>query len=148
MTALAAIFAPKSIAVVGASENPEKLGHILLKNLLDGGYAGEVYPVGAGTAPELLGRRLLPAVRDVPRGVDLALVAVANESTGAALKEAAAIGPKAILLLSSGFGEGPLAAQLLAKEAGAIRAQGITRILGPNGSGVCDAHAGLNASYV
>lgn len=146
LSALAAIYAPKSIALVGASENPEKVGYTLLKNIVDSGYTGEVFAVGTSTV-EVLGRRFLPTVREVPRGVDLVLLSVPNESAPQALKDAAAIGPKAIALLASGYGEGPLGGRKLEKEAALILAQGMTRILGPNCSGLYDAHASLNASY-
>ncbi|MBI3272132.1 MAG: acetate--CoA ligase family protein [Planctomycetes bacterium] len=146
MTALTTIFAPKSIALVGASENPEKVGHILLKNILDSGFTGEVYPVGASTV-EVLGRRFLGSVREVPKGVDLVLLTVRNETAPQALKEAAALGPKAIVVLASGYGDGPLARRKLEKEVAAIRAQGVARVLGPNAAGIYDAYGNVNASY-
>jgi len=68
-------FCPESVAVIGASRHEEKLGHGVLKNLLQYGYKGKVYPVNP-KADEILGLRAYPSVLDVPGEIDMAVVVV------------------------------------------------------------------------
>src|SRR4030042_5429813 len=77
MTDLDTFFTPKSVAVIGASTNPEKLGYAVVKNLLEGGYAkkGKVFPINPG-ATEILGFEAYPSVLDVPVPIDLAVIVI------------------------------------------------------------------------
>ena len=71
------IIAPKSIAVVGASRDPSKLGHVLLKRIIEGGYKGAIYPINP-TAKEILGLQAYSSIQSLDGGVDLALIIVPN----------------------------------------------------------------------
>ena len=102
--ALDPLFRPRSIAVVGASRDPAKLGHVLLKNVLDYGFAGEVYPVNP-QGGEILGRAVFADLRSLPQAPDLVLLSIPNRGVPAAIRDAAARGAKAAVILASGFGE-------------------------------------------
>ncbi|MGC8935897.1 MAG: CoA-binding protein [Candidatus Methanomethylicaceae archaeon] len=75
MGGLDGLFFPKGVCIVGASRDPQALGHIIFKNILAGGFSGEVYPVNP-KCESLLGLKCYPSVRDLPTSPDLAIVAV------------------------------------------------------------------------
>src|SRR6516162_6724605 len=93
-----AAFNPRSIALVGASAKSGKLGHILMRNLLEG-YPGELYPINPGET-EIMGHRVYPKLQDVPRQVDLAVIALPTEACVEAMRDCANAGAKAALVLS------------------------------------------------
>jgi acyl-CoA synthetase (NDP forming) len=132
--------------VLGVSRSPAKLGHRLLRNVKDGGYAGAIHPVHPAGEP-ILGCATVPSVEALPAGVDLALVSLPAPAVPAAVMALAARGVRAAVILSSGFGEvddrGRAAqADLLAT----ARAAGL-RLVGPNCMGVYSAPASLNGTY-
>lgn len=146
MSALGALFAPRAVAVLGASRNPAKLGFALLRNVLDGGFAGAVHVVNPSGEP-ILGRPSVSAVEKLPAGVDLALVSLPAPAVPAALAALAGRGVGVAVVLSSGFGEvdaGGRAAQ--AELLSRARAAGL-RLVGPNCMGVYSAPARLNGTY-
>ena len=144
--ALGALFSPRRVAVLGASRSPAKLGHALLRNVLEGGFAGEVLVVHPEGEP-ILGR---PTVRDpagLPEGVDLALISLPPAAVLPAIAALAARRTRAAVILTSGFGE--VDARGRAEQAAlleAARASGL-RLVGPNCMGVYSAPAGLNGTY-
>jgi len=145
LNSLEPLFTPRSLAIVGVTENPEKLGHLLLKNLLDSGFLGELHAVCA-TGGEVLGRKTLPSLKEVKGEVDLVLLTVPNPETISALREAARLEPKVVVVLSSGFGETGLAGKKVEREIHALFHGTGTRVVGPNCRGVYDAHNRLNAT--
>ena len=72
---LDSFFNPRSVAVIGASTRPQSLGHVLLKNIVEGGYEGDVYPINL-RADTILGLRAYPSLSDVEAVVDLAIVMI------------------------------------------------------------------------
>ncbi|MGH7391061.1 MAG: CoA-binding protein, partial [Candidatus Rokuibacteriota bacterium] len=146
MAALDALFAPRSVAVLGVSRNPAKLGHRLLQNVKEGGFPGAVHPVNPSGEP-VLGYPTVPGVEALPEGVDLALVSLPAPAVPAAVEALAARRARAAVVLSSGFGEvdddgRSTQADLLA----IARAAGL-RLVGPNCMGVYSAPASLNGTY-
>lgn len=138
---LDAFFAPRSIAVVGASRDPAKLGHVLLKNVLDYGFAGDVFPVNP-SGGEILGRRVYASLRDVP-SPDLVLLSIPNRAVPSAIADAASRGARGAVILSSGFGEmGGEGADLQRS----LRGTNL-RVIGPNCMGVYHLPSHLNATY-
>ncbi|WAL67406.1 acetate--CoA ligase family protein [Amycolatopsis cynarae] len=120
---------PRSIAVIGASDTEGKIGNSVLKNLVNGGYAGEIHPVNP-KAEEVLGRKAYPSVGDIPGEVDVAVFAVPAKLVPAALTECGEKGVPAAVLIPSGFAE--TGNQALQDEiVGIGRRYGI-RLLGPN----------------
>ncbi|MEK7468668.1 MAG: acetate--CoA ligase family protein [Planctomycetota bacterium] len=140
--ALDPLFRPRSIAVVGASRDPAKLGHVLLKNVLDYGFEGEVFPVNP-SGGEILGRTVFPDVRSLPVAPDLVLLSIPNRCVPGAIRDAAARGSKAAVILASGFGEMGGDGKALQEE---VRKSGL-RLLGPNCMGVYNLPGRLNATY-
>jgi acyl-CoA synthetase (NDP forming)/GNAT superfamily N-acetyltransferase len=138
---------PASVAVIGASTDPTKVGYAVLTNLLTANFTGPVYPVN----PErrsVRGVRAYRRVLDIPDPVDLAVVAVPAASVDEVMDDCLAKGVKALVVVSSGFGEtgheGRSAERRLAEEA---RKHGM-RVVGPNALGVVnmDQNVRLNAS--
>ncbi|MFL6142840.1 MAG: GNAT family N-acetyltransferase [Labedaea sp.] len=138
---------PGSVAVIGASGDPTKVGYAVLANLLAANFAGPVFPVNA-ERHSVRGVRAYPTVLDIPDPVDLAVVAVPAGSVHEVLDACLVKGVKALVVLSSGFGEtgesGRGAERALAEQA---RAHGM-RVVGPNALGVLNTHPSvrLNAS--
>ena len=85
-----AAFNPRSIALVGASAKPGKLGHILMRNLLEG-YPGELYPINPGET-EIMGHRTYQRVQDVPQQIDLVVIALPTELCVEAMRDCANVG--------------------------------------------------------
>ncbi|MBI4496810.1 MAG: CoA-binding protein [Chloroflexi bacterium] len=139
-------FAPRSVAVVGASHNPQKLGYFLMDNLLRERFPGPIYPVNprGGT---ILGLKVYPAVQEIPGPVDLAVIAVPAPLVVAALEECGRKGARAAVVISAGFKEtGPEGALREQEVAATARRYGI-RLVGPNCLGVIDTFHSLNASF-
>ncbi len=146
MSGLDPLFAPRSVAVLGVSRSPAKLGHRLLQNVQEGGFAGAIHPVNPSGEP-ILGLPTVRTIEALPEGVDLALVSLPAPAVSEAIKALAARGVRAAVILSSGFGEVDDAgrasqAELLAT----ARAAGL-RLVGPNCMGVYSAPASLNGTY-
>jgi acetate---CoA ligase (ADP-forming) len=128
---LTALFAPRSVAVLGVSRNPAKLGYSLLRNVLEGGFDGAVHPVNPSGEP-ILGVPTVRTIAALPEAVDLALVSLPAPAVPEAITALAARGVRAAVILSSGFGEvdaegreGQAALLALARGAG-------LRLVGPN----------------
>ncbi|SFQ32920.1 Acyl-CoA synthetase (NDP forming) [Amycolatopsis arida] len=138
---------PRSVAVIGASTDPTKIGYAVLTNLLSADFAGTVYPVN----PEhrsVRGVRAYPSVTDIPDAVDLAVVAVPAESVESVLDGALEKGVKTLLIVSAGFAEaGPHGLHAELRLVGEARAHGM-RVVGPNALGVLntDRAVRLNAT--
>ena len=143
---LSALFDPRGVAVIGAAREPGKVGHIVLANLLNGGFPGEVHPVNP-RASEILGRPCYPSVRDAPRPVDLAVIALPALAVPDVITECADAGVRAAIVLSAGFTEsGPDGAALQRELLERSRSAGI-RLLGPNCLGFLSTHHDLNAAF-
>jgi acetyltransferase len=139
---LAAVFEPRRVALVGASDRTGSMGRLLWDNLA--GFPGEVLPVGP--AATVGGRPAYPDLRDVPGPVDLAVIATPAATVPGILAAAAAKGVTAAVVLSAGFAEaGPEGERLQAEVVAAARAGGV-RLVGPNCFGVQNADLPLNAS--
>jgi acetyltransferase len=143
---LDALFRPESVAVVGASKNREKLGNVILRNILRSGYKGLVYPVNPKeqVIEEL---KVYPAVSSIGRPVDLAVVVVPAERVLQVAADCGEAGVQNIVVISAGFKE--TGKEGLARERDLVetcRIHGI-RLLGPNCVGVMDTHTPLNASF-
>jgi acyl-CoA synthetase (NDP forming) len=123
------IMKPDAVAVIGASTEEGKIGNSVMKNLINGGYKGEIYPINP-SAGEIMGRKAYKSVKDVPGVIDVAVFAIPAKFVAQALVE---VGEKKIpgaVLIPSGFSEtGNMAGQLEIVEIG--RKYGV-RLMGPN----------------
>ena len=141
------IFSPRSVAVVGASANPEKVGFMCVGNLLEAGFGGRVYPVNPGLS-ELFGLRVYPSVTAIPGEVDLAMVVIPAELTVSTIEECVAKGIKGTILISGGFREvGTEIGSDLQAQLRDIANRGGMKIIGPNTLGLINPRAKLNASF-
>src|SRR3982075_1619839 len=138
------IMKPKSVAVIGASAENGKIGNSVMKNLINGGYKGQIYPIHP-KADEILGYRAYPSVKDVPGVVDVAVFAIPAKFVAQALTE---VGEKKIpgaVLIPSGFAEtGNVAGQ---EELVAIARKYDIRLMGPNIYGFYYTHKNLCATF-
>lgn len=141
------IFSPKSIAVVGASRSPMKIGYEILQNILVHGYQGKVYPINP-EAPEILGLRALPSVLAVKDDIDLAIIAVPAEFVPKVMTECARKKVKGAVIISSGFGELGEKGKQLEDEVLEIARRGGVRVVGPNTLGYKDPIDNLDAAFV
>ncbi|MEM4348549.1 MAG: CoA-binding protein [Candidatus Anstonellaceae archaeon] len=101
---LEAVFNPSSVAVIGASREPNKIGHVILKNFVDGGFAGKIYPINPNT-DEILGLKAYPSVLDVKDHIDSAVIAVPAAAVAQVLEECGQKGIKGVVLITGGFSE-------------------------------------------
>ncbi len=139
---LTAVFEPRRIALVSASDRPGSVGRLLWDNLAD--FPGEVLPVGQ--APTVGGRPAYPDLRQVPGQVDLAIIVTPAATVPGIIRSAAGQKVRAVVVLSAGFAEtGPAGAKLQQEAVAAARAGGV-RLVGPNCFGVQNADLPLNAS--
>ncbi len=137
---------PASVAVIGASRTPGKVGHDVVKNLIDAGFAGPVYPVNP-KADEVLGLPCAPSVDAIDGDVELAVICIPGRFVLDTLDLCAAKGTRAVIIISAGFKEaGPEGAALERQLARKCREHGI-RCIGPNCLGVMSPVTKLNASF-
>ncbi|WP_374202614.1 acetate--CoA ligase family protein [Amycolatopsis sp. GM8] len=120
---------PRSVAVIGASDTEGKIGNSVMKNLVDGGYAGEIHPINP-KADEIMGRKAHASVGDIPGEVDVAVFAIPAKFVPGALTECGEKGVPAAVLIPSGFAE--TGNQELQDEIVAIGKRYGIRMLGPN----------------
>lgn len=147
--ALDPLFRPRAVAVVGASRDPRAIGHLVVRNLVEGGFTGPVYPINP-QARSVRGLRAWPSVAEVPdEQLDLAVVVVPAAAVADVLEECGAKGVRAAVIITAGFreagGEGP-AREARIRE---VAARHGIRLVGPNCMGVIctDPEVSLNASF-
>jgi acetate---CoA ligase (ADP-forming) len=141
---LTGLLRPKGIAIVGASSTPGKIGHTVVKNLIESGYEGGIYPVNPST-DEILGLKVYKSVLDIENRVDAAAITVPAKYVLDVVKECGEKGVKGLIVIASGFsevGETELEETLVktAHEYG-------MRVLGPNVVGTLSNSDKLNASF-
>lgn len=140
------LFSPRSIAVIGASTKPGTVGWTLMENLATGGYEGTLYPVNP-KADTLFGLACYPSVSQVPGTVDLAIIIVPAAAVPEVLRESAAKGARAAIIISAGFKETGDAGKKLEDEVAAIAKEHGIALLGPNCLGFLRPSLKLNASF-
>jgi acetyltransferase len=139
-------FSPKSVAVIGATENPGTVGRTLLWNLVTSPFGGTVYPVNPKRA-SVLGVKAYPSVSAIPEPIDLAVVVTPPPSIPGIIRECGENGAQGAIVISAGFKEvGPEGAKLERDLLEAAQAANI-RIIGPNCLGVMSPLSGMNATF-
>lgn len=145
-TALRRALAPRSIAVIGASDNAHKIGGRPIAYLSRFGFAGNIYPINP-MRPEVQGLRTYKALADLPEVPDVAIIAVPGELAVQAVDECARLGVSVGIIMSSGFGEvheeGKRQERAMRERA---RAAGM-RLVGPNSQGLANFGTGAVASF-
>ncbi len=139
-------FSPKTVAVIGATENPGSVGRTVLWNLVTSPFGGTVYPVNP-KRPSVLGVKAYPSVSDIPEQVDLAVIITPPPSIPGLIRECGENGVQGAIVISAGFKEiGPEGAEL--ERQLLLEAQKANiRIIGPNCLGVMSPLSGMNATF-
>lgn len=140
------LFKPASIAVVGASKDPAKLGYTLFKNVVDYGFAGDIFPVNP-SGGNVLDRVIYTRIEDIPKPIDMALISIPNRFVPQAIADLARARAKSCIILSSGFGEMEAGGKSLQRTIAELRAKSDMRILGPNCMGLYNINHRMNATY-
>jgi acyl-CoA synthetase (NDP forming) len=143
---LTAALAPRSIAIIGASENPHKIGGRPIAYMQRLGYRGRLYPINP-SRKELQGLACYASLADLPEVPEMALVIVGGDQTVAAVEDCAARGVRCAVVIASGFGEtGPAGRAVQDRMVTAARAAGM-RLVGPNTQGLANFGTGAIASF-
>ena len=143
---LDAIFHPRSIAVVGATEKEGSVGRTILWNLLSSPFGGTVYPVNP-TRPAILGVKAYPSIAAIGEPVDLAVIVTPSKTAPGLVEECGQAGIKGVIIISAGFKEvGPEGVELERQVLEAARRHGI-RVIGPNCLGVMNPVDRMNATF-
>lgn len=147
MHSLQSVFVPQSVAIVGASSDPDRIGGRLLRFLLEAQFEGAIYPINKSGAAEIQGLPAFGSVLDIPGKVDQAVIVVPAPGVETAVRESIAKGVKCVVVLTSGFaelGDAGRAAQnklvSMCKEAG-------VRMLGPNSLGLLNVDTRYFATF-
>jgi acetyltransferase len=141
------MFKPASVALIGASQNTSSLGAVILRNLLGAGFKGEIFPVNP-KYETVEGLLCYPNIASLPKTPDLAVIATAPNSVPELIAELGALGTKAAVVITAGFGEGGSEqGQRLQKAMLDAARPHLLRIMGPNCLGIMVPGACLNASF-
>ena len=139
-------FAPRSVAVIGASEAPGKVGRTIVWNLISSPFGGTVFPINAKRS-SILGLKAYPSLAELPEPVELAVIVTPAPAVPDLVEECAAHGVKAAIIISAGFKEtGPDGVELERRILATARRAGM-RIIGPNCLGVMNPIGGFNATF-
>ena len=144
VAAMQHIMNPKAVAVIGASDGEGKIGNSVMKNIINGGYQGELYPINP-KADEILGKKAYKSVKDVPGEIDVAVFAVPAKFCVAAMEEVGEKGIPGAVMIPSGFAE--VGEHELQDELVAAARKNNVRIMGPNIYGFYYTPSNLCATF-
>ena len=143
---LESFFSPASVAVIGASQNPEKLGYAVLNNIIQAGYQGKLYPINP-KGGEILDLKVYTSVLDIPDPVDLAVIVIPHRFVPDVLEECGKKGVNSVVIISAGFREAGREGYERELELVRMANEYDLRIIGPNCLGVIDTNTPLNATF-
>ncbi|WP_051184440.1 acetate--CoA ligase family protein [Desulfatiglans anilini] len=141
------LFRPRTVAVIGASDNPGKLGYHVMKSLIEGGFEGEILPVNA-KAERVMGLAAYPSVEACPSRIDLGIVVVPAAAVPTVLEQCIRKKVGGLVLISAGFKE--IEDPAGARQQEALKAMAVVNgipVIGPNTFGMINLHHRLNASF-
>jgi len=139
-------FDARSVAVVGASSSPDKLSNAILRNLIQSGYQGNIYPINP-KASEIENYKAYPSVSSLPEAVDLAVLVIPASKVLEVAKECGEKGVKNIITITAGFKEVGKEGLEAEKKLAALCGKYGMRMLGPNCAGMMDTHVPINTSF-
>jgi acetyltransferase len=140
------LFAPKSVAVFGASDRQDAVGQIVFQNMLQGGFKGKLYPINAKNA-EVQGQRAYASIAEIGEPVELVVIATPPQSVPGIIEECGLHGVKAAVIITAGFGEAGAKGVALEKELMEAARRYNIRLIGPNCLGIMRPSIGLNATF-
>ena len=141
---LNSLLTPKSVAVVGASATPGKIGYSVMKNLIEGGYKGKIYPINP-SGEDILGIKCYASITDVPGEVDAAIITIPSKLVDSVIDDLGRKGVKGLIVITSGYSE---VGNRDLENALVKKANGYSmRVLGPNIVGVLSNTDHFNGSF-
>lgn len=143
---LGALFSPKNVALVGATETPGSVGRTIMWNLISSPFGGAVFPVNP-KRPSVLGVKAYPSIKEVPEPVDLAVIVTPAPTVPGVIAECVETHVKGAIVISAGFKETGPAGVELERQIMEHARKGDMRIIGPNCLGVMSPITGLNATF-
>lgn len=143
---LDALFAPRSVAVIGATEKAGSVGRNILRNLITSPFGGTVFPIHPSRS-SVLGIKAYPNIATVPEAVELAVIATPAPTVPAIIKECAQAGVQGAIIISAGFREAGPEGLELEQQVLAEARRGRLRVIGPNCFGVMMPLSGMNATF-
>jgi acetyltransferase len=147
MDAASSFTNPKSLAVIGASNTPGKIGNALVSNLVESGYKGKIYPINP-REKEILGLQCYPSLADVPEEIETAIFCIPARKALDTAVECGQKGVKNLVVITAGFKEIGREGAELEREFMSVCSQYDMRVLGPNVVGFIDTHTPINATFL
>ena len=141
-SAMELFFEPQSVAVVGSLREGYFGGYVVIKSLLNAGFAGKIYPVNP-SYQEILGLKVHPSIKEIPGKIDLVLIMIKRRSVPNVLRECAGKGIKAVIVVADGFAERDGEGAKLQDEIVEMAKKAGMRIIGPNTAGIVNSANGL-----
>jgi acetyltransferase len=139
------MFRPKSIAVIGARQKPDSIGAVMMRNLKEGGFAGEIFPVNPRRS-QIMGYKTFPSIDAIPSSVDLGIIATDITEAPGIVEACGAAGMGGVVIVSAGGKEsGATGREIEADIRRKAEASGL-RVIGPNCIGIISSRTFLNAS--
>ncbi len=146
-THLDKIFNPKTVAIIGASDEPNTVGYTLMKNLTEQGFQGKIYPINIRKT-EILGIKAYQTIEQIPEPVDLAIIATPAKTVPDIVEQCGKTGIKGIIIISAGFKETGPEGKALEDKITEIKEKYGLRIIGPNCLGIIRPNIKLNATFI
>ncbi len=144
---LDSFFNPKSVAIIGASHTPGKVGYAIVDDFLKGNFKGKIYPVNPDTTP-LLGLQVCSSVKKIPGKIDMAVIAVPAGIVPKVLEECVERNVNSVVIISAGFSETGREGKLLEDRCKKIIEKSKTRVIGPNCIGIYDAYSDVDTLFL
>lgn len=143
---LEGIMRPKSVAIIGASENPDKVGHVIMQNYIDAGYPGKIYPININNTGTIMGHKAYKSVLEVKKPIDLVVVAVPAQIVPMVMEECGKAHVKGAVVVSGGFAE--VGETKLQDELVRIANKYSIPTIGPNCLGVMDPRSRVDTLFL
>ena len=143
---LESLLYPKTVAVIGASRTPGKVGYEIATNLIDSNFEGDIVPVNP-SGGELLGHRLYKSLEEYGMPVEMSVIAVPTAAVKEAVASSLHAGAKSVVIVTAGFREVGEEGACLEREITALCRAAGARLMGPNCLGLINTHHNLNASF-
>lgn len=140
-------FNPKSVAIIGASHSPGKIGYTILENFVRGNFRGKIYPVNPDTTP-ILNLTVYPSIKKIPEEIDLAVIVVKAEIVPQILKECIGKKVKTVVIISAGFSEIGGEGKKLEEKCKKIIEKKNIRVIGPNVVGIYDSSTAVDTLFL
>ena len=140
------LFNPKSVAVIGASHEPGKLGYKILQNVVDGKFKGKIFPINP-KGGEVLGLKCYPDVPSLPEAPELAVIVIPAKYVAESVRQCGEKGTKGLIVISAAFKEAGEEGKKREEELVAVTKKYGMRLIGPNCLGIMDTATNLNASF-